>query len=207
MIKPLYLACLISLTALVKPNPDVSKAPCTNWTINVEKGNAKVYVRECDDSPIKEIKVTDKFSGNFAALTQLMREPGTTKKMSDRCTESRLIQRLDAQTTIQYFVFAMPFGVSDREVVVKNVIHISADRIESLSQETESDAVPVKKNLVRMKSSMASFVFYKTSDGMIQMEYIGRADPNGIFPPWIVNLFAKKEALKMIEKLKSLAQN
>ena len=67
-------------------------------------------------------------------------------------------------------------------------------------------SVAYKKDVIRLKSVKTYYYFEKMPDGMIRMEYIGRADPNGWIPAWLVNMMAQTEALKMVEKLKSLVQ-
>ena len=201
----LYLFPFLAFQYILNPFPDA--APCSDWKLNAVKGSTKVYVRQCDDSPIKEFKATDQFYGNFDAVAQLMKAVETTQKVSSRCVEAKVLQRLDGATSIQYFLFSMPFGVSNREVIVKNIVRCSATQISSVSEEVDLPDLPVKKDVVRIKRSTASYLFTRLPNGLIEMEYIGRVDPNGEFPSWIINLLAKKEAIKIIDKLKSLAQN
>ena len=180
--------------------------PCTGWKIHIENRNAKVFVRDCADSPIKEFKVTDTFFGNFEALAKVMQDIETTKNISDNCTEAKILKTLDPQNSIRYFYFKLPL-LSDREVITKSTITIQPKRITCVSNVDESEQVPLKKDVIRLRQAYASFTFDKLDDGTISMEYIARTDPNGTIPAWFVNALAGREALKMLNKLKRLVNH
>ena len=180
--------------------------PCTGWKLHIENRNAKVFVRDCADSPIKEFKVTDTFFGNFEALAKVMQDIETTKNISDNCTEAKILKTLDPQNSIRYFYFKLPL-LSDREVITKSTITIQPKRITCVSNVDESEQVPLKKDVIRLRQAYASFTFDKLDDGTISMEYIARTDPNGTIPAWFVNALAGREALKMLNKLKRLVNH
>jgi hypothetical protein len=202
----LYLLFVIALTCTSFTHYD-NNEPCSVWKRADERGNMKVYVRECDDSPIKEFKVNDRFVGDFDKLVKIMDDPGTIKILSDRCTEARDIKTLAPNQTLQYYYFDMPMGVSDRDVVSKLTIWRTATAYKTLAESVSEDHVPLKKDVIRLQKVRTSFYFEKQSDGTIFMEYIGKTDPNGWVPAWLVNMLATREARKIVDKLRYLVQN
>ena len=180
---------------------------CSEWKLKEENGNFKTYVRECDDSPIKEFKVIDRFKANFETLVTTMNNVNTTKAISETCKDARIVKVIDKNTEIHYFYFDLPMGLADRDMISKFTFY-STDKTYFCSSEVYQESlVPSPKGVVRLNKAKATFAFEKMDDGTVRMEYIARADPNGWFPAWLVNMLARKEARKMIDKLKVLVQN
>jgi hypothetical protein len=181
--------------------------PCGDWKLANEKGNMKVYVRECSDSPIKEFKINDRFMGNFATLIKIMDDPNTIKLLSERCVEARELKQISPNELLQYYLFNMPPGVTDRDVISKLTVWRSPNQYKTLTESvSDNSIVPLPKGVIRLKKVKTSFYFEKQKDGTIFMEYTGRTDPNGWIPAWLVNFLATREAQKIVEKLKALIE-
>jgi hypothetical protein len=180
---------------------------CKEWKIKENKGTLKVYVRECPDSPIKEFKVNDKFTGDFNKLIAEMDKAEVVKKMSEYCTEARDLQHLSDHESVQYYYFDMPVGITDRDVISKITKYKTATTFKSITETYASNLVPNKKGVVRLDKVRTSFYFEKQADGTIIMEYIGRTDPNGWIPAWLINYLAQKEATKIVAKIQKLINN
>lgn len=120
---------------------------CNEWKLKTETGNYKVYMRECDASPIKEIKLLDKFEGDFTRLVGLMNDIETNKKITESCTEARLLKQIDKQTSLQYFYYKMPIGVNDRDVVSKITINVTDSTYSFATEAVNNNLVAQKKML------------------------------------------------------------
>ncbi len=177
---------------------------CNEWKLKNEEGNYKMYMRECDDSPIKEIKLTDKFAGEFTRLIRVMTDIETNKKISESCTEARQLKQIDKQTALQYFYYKMPIGVKDRDVISKITIKATDSTFSFITEAVDNNLVPSKNGSIRITNARSSWFFKKTFSGTIEMEYMAFADPNGSIPAWIINSLSRREARAGIEKLKKL---
>lgn len=201
-------AIYISLILCLSYHVSAQYEPCSAWKKADERGNMKVYVRECDDSPIKEFKVNERFVGDFDKLMNMMTEAHAVKLMSERCVEARDIKRISDNEVLQYYRFDMPAGVADRDVITKLTTWRTPNAFKTLSESVSQDElVPLKQGTIRLLSVRTSFYFEKQADGTIFMEYTGRTDPNGWVPAWVVNFFATREARKMVDKLRAFMQN
>lgn len=197
------LILVLSFISFLKPPPD---KPCGEWSRYTQQGNTQVFVRQCPDSPVKEFKVLDKFYGDFSKIVKVMDDVETTQRISETCTEARIIKTLNANEVVQYFYFDMPMGITDRDIMTKNITYQTPTAYKSISEIYYDPSVPERKGVIRMKNARSSFYFEKQSDGSIKMEYTARADPEGWVPIWFINMLAGKEALKMTEKLKKAFQ-
>ncbi len=177
---------------------------CGEWARYTQKGECHVYMRQCPDLPIKEFKVLDRFYADFDKIIKVMENPNTTQRISETCTEARIIKPLNANEIVQYFYFDMPMTITDRDILTKNTSYQTPTSYKSISEIYTDPSVPERKGAIRMKNARSSFYFEKQNDGSIKMEYTARADPEGLVPAWFVNLLAGKEAIKMTEKLKKL---
>jgi START domain len=199
-----YLVLFSSLLILSFSIP--SNPPCGEWELKAEEGSFKVYVRQCDNSPIKELKVVDKFKGDFAKLAKEVAHISFTTKVSASCTEAKIVKPIDAQTSIQYYYFKMPIGISDRDIVLKNTTIVKGNKLRSTSEVYPTAEVPEKKGVIRLVKSRSAYEFEKLSDGNITMLYTAFTDPNGSLPAWIVNWVATNETKKMSAKIKELVK-
>ncbi|NJN33856.1 MAG: hypothetical protein HC817_06000 [Saprospiraceae bacterium] len=168
-----------------------------------ENGHFKVYVRDCNDSPIKEFKLNDRFMGDFQKLVKVMDDTETTKLLSDNCTEARVVKNITADEYVQYFYFNMPTGITDRDCVTKIIIKRTPTTYASYSESYGDELVSAQKHVIRLKKVRASFYFELYEDGTIGMEYCGRTDPNGWIPAWLVNMLAHREAKKWLKNSKN----
>ena len=181
-----------------------SNLGCSEWARYTQKGDCHVYMRQCSDLPIKEFKVLDRFYADLDKIIKVMEDVNTTRRISETCTEARIIKTLNANEVVQYFYLDMPMTITDRDILTKNISYQTPTSFKSVSEVYNDPSVPERKGTIRMKNARSSFYFEKQKDGFIKMEYTARADPEGLVPAWFVNLLAGKEAIKMTEKLKKL---
>ena len=177
---------------------------CNEWQLKNNEGNFKVYMRDCEYSAIKEIRITDKFGGDFARVVTVMNDIETNKKISESCAEAKFLKHIDNNNSIQYFHYAMPFGVSDRDVVSKITFKKTDSTYSLVTEAVDNNLEKKKSGVIRITNARSSWYFKRTATGEIEMEYTAFADPNGIVPAWVVNSLARREARSSIEKLKKL---
>lgn len=186
--------------------PITSVNNCSEWQLKNDEGNYKAYFRQCDDSPVKEVKLLDKFDGNFHQLIKVMNDIETNKKLTETCSEAILVKTFDKNTSLQYFHYKMPFGVYDRDVVSKVTIKATDSTYSFIAEAVDDNSVPRKTDIIRVTNARTSWFFRKTETGAIEMQYIGFADPNGSIPAWIINALTRRESRSVVEKLKKLVR-
>ena len=179
---------------------------CSDCQLKNAESNYEVYVRHCDDSPVEEVKLLDKFDGDFAQLVRVMNDIETNKKLTESCAEARLLKTLGKNTSLQYFHYIMPFGVKDRDVVSKVTINATDSTYSYVTQAVDDNTVARKPDIIRVTNARTSWFFRKNSAGAIEMQYTGFADPNGSIPAWIINALTRRESRAIVEKLKKLVR-
>ncbi len=179
---------------------------CGEWQLKTDESNYKVYSRACKNSAIKEFKVLASFTGDFKRISALFNDVETNKKLSESCVEARLLEKMDDNTHTEYVRYKTPIGIRERDIISKVVINATESSFALTSIAVSDTSVPKKKGVIRLTNAHTSFLFKKTSDGNIEMEYIAFADPSGFDPPFLVNSLTKKEARTLVEKLKVLVQ-
>jgi|GEM_PF-488979 len=201
MIIPLLL-WFNSLNAQVLTTED-----CATWKLKYTSGSYKMYMRECANSPIKEVKIIDLFSADLNHLAKVVSAVETTKKITPTCAEARLIKPIDENNSFQYFRYSMPMGIKDRDLVCKVTTSLTDSCYTFISETVDkTDLVSLRTDAIRIKNAHTSIVFKKNSFGLIEMEYVAFANPNGSIPAWIINLIARKQVHSSIVKLKKMIQ-
>ncbi len=184
-----------------------SSIDCKEWKLKYESGTYKMYMRECAYSPIKEVKVVDKFNGDFKHLQQVMEDIETAKKMVESCKEARLLAQLDKNSSLEYYSYKMPVGVKDRDIVTKTTTHSTDSTYSYVSETLENSSVALRSNFIRIKNARSAWFFKKMATGDIEMEYVAFADPNGKIPAWLINSLARNQVRASISKLKKLVND
>ena len=179
---------------------------CNEWQLKNAESNYKAYLRQCDDSPVKEIKLLDKFDGDFPQLIRVMNDIETNKKLTETCSEAVLLKTFDKNTSLQYFHYKMPFGVNDRDVVSKIIINATDSTYSYITEAVDDNSIPHKPGIIRVTNARTSWFFKKSPTGIIEMQYTGFADPNGSIPAWIINTLTRRESRLVVEKLKKLVR-
>ena len=97
----------------------------------------------------------------------------------------------------------VPWPVSNRDFVA----HIIATqnpvtKAVTVNAENLPDLVPKKDNVVRIRQSDSKWVATPAGVNLVKIEYTLFADPGGIVPAWLINLFITRGPFETFKKLR-----
>jgi len=160
------------------------------WKLKREKNEISIYVREQEDSPLKEYKaraiIAHPLHQVYKFLSDLERHP----EWVFRCTGLTIIEDQGGQKTKYHTTYDIPWPLKDRDLTVGAAIthHAGDKKIESLSEDIMLD-YPLEKGVIRMPG-YREWVMLEEIDSMNTLFIAeGYADPGGTVPPWLVNMF------------------
>ncbi len=179
---------------------------CGEWKLKDASVNYKMFMRECAYSPIKEVKIIDKFAINCSLkhLAQVVGAVETSKRMTSNCVDARVVQSIDANTAYQYFRYRLVWGVKDRDAITKVTTILTDSTYTFIAEAVDKpDLAPLNADAIRINNSRTYIVFKKNGAGLIEMNYFAFGDPRGSIPTWVINLLARTQVhsgiLKMIQ--------
>ncbi len=110
-----------------------------------------------------------------------------------RCTESRLLKRINKTTFITYTVTDSPWPVSDRDAVYRAQIDVVGKAPEFLIsfEATKIPSMPPRSGRVRMTYLKGHYRITSLGSSKTRVEYQVDADPGGYLPNWLIRMVAR----------------
>lgn len=181
----LLIACMILLAIFPKSIEEQA-----GWKLKRDKNGISIYVREQDDSPLKEYKaravISHPIQEVFAFLLDIKRHP----EWVVRCTGITIIENQVEHKITYHTAYDMPWPVKDRDLTVESVYtrYAGGKKIESLTQYVQME-FPLQEDVIRMHR-YREWVILEEIDSLNTLFVAeGFVDPGGKVPPWLVNMF------------------
>jgi len=177
----------------------------TAWELKKDQDGIKVYTGTVANSNIKAVKVTCILNANVSQLTALLLDTKAHEQWVYNTKTSYLVKQLGADHLVYYSEVAMPWPLTNRDVVVELAISQQpSTRVVYVTANTADHYVAINKDKVRVPLSKVSWVVTPIGNNQLSVEYIGQADPGGSVPAWLVNSFSTKGPFETFKKLKEL---
>lgn len=180
---------LVALLLLTSFN-FMAHSEATGWELEQEDDDLqlKIYTREIPGSGLDEFKGELIVEATLTALTSLLLDSEAAPEWMHQCETFDIIEQVDPQNAIIYFVNGAPWPVSDRDAVISS----------SLSQDPETLVVKIDVNAmvgkvsesddyVRIPRMNGFWSFSPLKDGKVKVVYQVHAEPGGSLPAWLAN--------------------
>ncbi|PTQ88902.1 hypothetical protein [Agitococcus lubricus] len=168
-----------------------------DWVLvkNDRLRNIKTYVRLEDGKQYRSFKVEAILDCTVDALAHVLLDFDNYTKWYWKTRESRLLEQKSATEYIVYMVHEAPYGIPDRDVVIKGVIEPQTKTKRALTLKVSAfpEYLPPKPPLVRMPAEDMSVKFSPLPNNRIQLEAEGYFDAGGTVPAWAAN-FVQRSA-------------
>jgi len=162
----------------------------SDWVLQKDSNDIKVYTRDVAGSDYKEIKVDLTIKSTLAGISKVFNDvPGQTS-WSYNCTQAKLLKKISTYNYYTYCVFTAPWPVSDRDII-SHVVQTQDTSTKVITVKITSDKnyLPEKEGIVRVESSKITATFTPLKGGLVQIVYQIYTDPGGSVPSSLVNMF------------------
>jgi len=209
MMKSLNLIAGIWLAVLVVFN--CSWAADEGWKKIGESEGIEGYTRPTTKSSIDEIKAVGIVDAPIAVVEAVVRDASMMPEYMFMCKEADVIHtpELKSEGDILYIynLTDMPFPVSDRDAVVRNVWSIDKSTGIIYSRaETVKTPYRQKKNVIRMPLSIIECTLIPEGGNKTRVIYQALGDPGGTLPSFLVNILTRDLGIKTIAGLRNVVQ-
>ncbi len=184
-------------------------AATTDWKKIGESDGIAGYTRTMSDSPFEEVKGVGMVEAPVAAVEALLRDRPAFKEFMYKVKESDFINAPEfkntADTTYGYSVTGMTYPVKDRDVVTRADFTIDkATGTVYVHVEGIKTTYKMDSGRVRMPMMVADYTLAPKGPNRTQVTYIGKADPGGSLPSFVVNMFTKNVSIKLIAGIREM---
>lgn len=200
----LMISSMTLLLSMMSPDSEDDK----QWKLSFQKEGISVYRNKRADSPIDELKGECILDASLETAAEVMLDVRSYPQWVANCIEAQKFNCIDLTTCKLYFTLAMPWPVSDRDVVLQSStdIKLSRGRIVGSVYALPDELVPAHKNRIRIKSMYGKWIFERISTGKTMATFISWADPAGLVPAFIVNIVSRDVPYRTLKGLRLMVK-
>ena len=158
------------------------------WELEKDSKGIKVYTRPVKGSDVKEFKAYTYINATPDKLLKVINDANGFKDWIDKVDYSKSLSHPNNNTFIVYIQLGMPIGVTDRDMVLKNVVKKLKGGGYKIEVTSVYDKYPEQEDFVRIKKAYGYWLLIPEK-GKTKIVYQFYSDPAGSLPTWIVNMF------------------
>lgn len=174
----------------------------TEWRLDKDKNEIKVYTRKVDGYAVREFRAESSVNSNFDEIMDLFEDVENYPQWIPDVTESQIIEKTDDSTYYYRMVIKAPFPVTNRDLVSEMKFVSEGENIFRIEMQAFPELVDEVDGLIRIPYSTGYWEF--TIDGenlLIKNQFL--SDPGGTVPSWIINSFITNNPYNTIKNLKT----
>ena len=181
----------------------------SDWILRKEDDGIFIYESKTDTSKINSIKVETELFGKAEDLVSILLDVENHFKWAFGTKSAFVLKRISDKELIFYKEIKSPaLMVSERDLVIQmKVIGNASSKSIVVESFAIPDFIPLKKNLVRIRTSNEKWIITPLAKERIKINYFLQFDPGGALPPMLVNLFVTKGPYDTFTNLKELLKN
>ncbi len=169
-------------------------SPSTEWVkISTEDG-VTTYKREIPNSPVVAFKGEAIVEDSLAKIAGVLDEVAREKEWMADLAESYNIEIKTESDRWEYNRTSTPWPLHDRDFVIHTIISFAKIPVPTLTIQMNSalhDQKPVVPGVVRGELMDSNFTMKYVAPNKTLFSCEILADPKGVIPKWVVNLFQK----------------
>lgn len=201
-------ACLGVTSMASAENPTVvQRIEATKPVIN--KNGVKVWTYQTTGNPAFNYRATTTMGGSVSSIVAAILD---TDYLSTWVPYTRKVDVLKRDEQNGTFILRMeldfPFPLKDRDVVVLSKLTQAADGTVTLMNRSTTDArAPASPHLVRITHYEGSWIVRPLGKGKSEVITTGYADPGGVLPLPVVNMFVQQQPYDMLQIMQKIVQS
>lgn len=177
-----------------------------SWNFIKEQDGIKIYTRNELHSSLKSYRGEAVFHAPMDKVCMLL---GTSKNLDwwDKgFTTIKVLKYVDQKFIQYYFIYDMPWPVSDRDLAVESIIRMdTATSVYTVSSRPILRAVPENPDLVRITDYWQLWTAQPMDKGDIHVTLEGSVDPGGNIPSWVYNMLVTDMPFRTLCSLRDRA--
>lgn len=160
------------------------------WQLQKNENGIKVYTRLLKGYGYKEVKVVNTVRSTLSGIVALLLDTKNYTNWVSGCESTSTLKTISAQEFYNYQVTALPWPLSNRDVVSRfKVTQDAVTRVVTFSKTGEAGFIPEKDGLVRVQNFLSVVTLTPLTKDSVQVVLQMHLDPGGNIPDWIYNDF------------------
>ena len=184
----------------------VTRLCAQKWNFEKLEDGIMIYTRNEANTSLKSYRGEATFRAPMEKVCSLIGNGKNFDWWGPDITNIRVIAYQPNKYVQYYFVYDLPWPVTDRDLVVDARIKIDTiSREFSVVSRPLLKTVPEKPDLVRINRYWQKWTIKPLDKGNIKVTLEGFVDPGGNVPAWIYNMFTTEMPLRTMRLLRERA--
>ncbi|MBI3551739.1 MAG: hypothetical protein HY077_04415 [Elusimicrobia bacterium] len=206
------------LVALLLPAPEASaaaagspslapRAPASWEAVGTHDGIA-VFRREIPGSAIIAFRGECVIPAAIGKIVSVLTETSRQKEWLDRLVEARVVRAVSERERVEYNRTSAPWPLADRDFLFawSAALDAANKRVVVLMHSVEDPAAPRRPGIIRGELLQSTWILSALGPKTTQVSVEIQADPRGMIPKWIVNLFQSSWPRRTLEGIRRQVQ-
>lgn len=155
------------------------------WSLAKEAEGIKVYVRDVQDSPLREFRGEVQLKTSSDNVVRALRDAGAFRKWMPDVAVSELLKATDTEQ-FHYLDNKAPWPVSNRDGIYHFTYSHPGDGSVVVRVEAVPGYLPVREGKVRIPQANGQWKLTPNAEG-VHVTYQMHANPGGSIPNWLAN--------------------
>jgi hypothetical protein len=194
----------IAATALLATS---TWATADEWREEKDQEGIRVYTRTVEGWGMREMRGVATIPARLSSLVAVIDDVPALPKLNDSVATAEVKNRVSDTRYQIYSTMRVPWPLSNRDALTqREIVQDKTTLTVTITEVATQDATPERKGYVRISRSLQKWTLAPTPEGAVEVEVRTLSDPAGPIPAALVNAASVSIPLKMIQKLRELAQ-
>ena len=176
------------------------------WELQKEAAGIKVYTREAEHSNIKEFKASSRINASLPVIFNILRAVDKYPRWIEDVQFAEIVNQGE-QLLEFYYQLKLPWPMKNRDIAMVMQVTRHGDESATLTLTSKPDLVPEKDGFIRMREVAGKWHLQAVDANRCEVTYQFLADPEGLLPAWVVNIFIVDGPFKTLQNLNSYAKD
>ncbi|MCG8672926.1 MAG: START domain-containing protein [Pseudomonadales bacterium] len=181
-----------------------ASATASDWQLEVDQDNIKLFTRQGEASPMKTYKVETRIKATLSSLVAFLNDEKSFPKWMDKVAEVEKIRDINEQESLVYQVIDAPWPAKDQDNILYSKWTQDPNTL-AVTKDITAEPMFMKEKSNRRRQSFykASWTLIPEGNGMVKVEYSAEIDPGvGEVKEWMEKMLAFDMPFKTIRNFR-----
>lgn len=172
--------------------------------LSIDKNNIKVWTIQDSQKPVLSYKAETVLDTSIERAVAIVLDVEHAKTWIPNVAFAEVLsQDLNTGNFKMYMVLDFPFPLKDRDLIVQGKMSKDANGIIRIQNKATQQGKALQPHYVRLKKYEGDWTFQKMAENKVKVITSGYADPEGVIPQSVTNLFVQQQPYQMLQKMKA----
>jgi len=175
----------------------------TNWVLKENSRGIKIFTGDVETSKVKAIRVQCEVEATLSQVVAMLMDIKGSEEWLYHTSSNYIVKQVSPSDLYYYSLVNMPWPVSNRDFIAHLMVSQNPQtKVVTIDAPCNVDMVPAKPGIVRIANSKGKWILTPTGSNGVKIDYTLQADPGGLIPAWLTNMFATEGPSQSFKKFK-----